>query len=110
MTSPNFLNEIQEYIERYVGPSAGEIILNAIIGGIAGYIGMKLARSSAAIIGTGLIVVEVISENGYIGFDRESTIEKCRRTFLEWFSLNEFYRRCGQRGFLGGMLIGISIG
>lgn len=109
MSSPNFLNEIQEYIEKYVGPSAGEIFLNAIVGGISGYIGMKLARSSAAIIGTGLIVLEVVSENGYLDFNRESTIQKCRKTFLEWFSLDEFYRRCAQRGFLGGMLIGISI-
>lgn len=109
MSSPNFLNEIQDYIEKFVGPSTGEIILNAMIGGIAGYIGMKLARSSAAIIGTGLIVVEIISENGYVGFNRESTMEKCRKTFLEWFSLDEFYRRCAQRGFLGGMLIGISL-
>ncbi len=110
MSSPNFLDEFQDYVEKYVGPSASEIILNAIIGGVAGYIGMKLARSSAAIIGTGLIIIEVVSENGMIGFDRESTIEKCRRTFLEWFSLDEFYRRCAQRGFLGGMLIGISFG
>lgn len=110
MSSPNFLDEIQDYIEMYVGRSAGEIIVNAIIGGAAGYIGMKLARSSAAIIGTGLIIVEVISENGFIAFNRESTMDKCRKTFLEWFSLDEIYRRCTQRGFLGGMLIGISIG
>lgn len=110
MTSPNFLDGIQEYIDRYVGPSAGEIILNAFVGGIAGYIGMKLARSSAAIIGTGLIIIEIISENGTIGFDRESTMVKCRNTFFEWFSLDEFYRRCAHRGFLGGMLIGLSIG
>ncbi|KAG4070071.1 hypothetical protein HA402_013731 [Bradysia odoriphaga] len=110
MTSPNFLDEIQEYIERYVGPSASEIVLNALIGGIAGYIGIKLARSSAAIIGTGLIIVEIISENGIIGFDRESTMDKCRRTFMDWFSLDEFYRRCAERGFLGGMLIGMSVG
>lgn len=109
MSSPNFLNEMQDYIEMYVGPSAGEIILNAIIGGISGYIGMKLARSSAAIVGTGLLIVEVISENGFIAFNREGTVDKCRKTFLEWFSLDEFYRRCAQRGFLGGMLIGISI-
>lgn len=110
METPNFLSEIQDYIEKYVGPSAGEIILNALIGGIAGLIGMKLARSSAAIIGTGFIIAELISENGYIGFDRDSTVAKCRKTFLEWFSLEEFYQRCGQRGFLGGMLIGISLG
>lgn len=110
MSSPNFLCELQDYIERYVDPSASEIVLNALIGGVAGYIGMKLARSSAAIIGCGLIIVEVISENGFIGFDRESTMEKIRKTFLEWFSLDEFYRRCAERGFLGGMLIGISLG
>lgn len=110
MTSQNYLTELQDYIERYVGPSAGEIILNALIGGVAGFVGMKLARSSAAIIGTGFIVVEVISESGLVAFDRESTMEKCRKTFLEWFSLDEFYKRCAQRGFLGGMLIGISLG
>lgn len=110
MTSTNFFDEIQVYIERYVGPSAREIVLNALIGSIAGYIGMKLARSSAAIIGTGLIIIEIISENGMIGFDRESTMNKCRKTFMDWFSLDEFYRRCAQRGFLGGMLIGMSVG
>lgn len=125
MTSPNFLTELQEYveliekyaspiqlqdyIERYIGPSGGEIILNAIIGGIAGYIGMKLLRSSAAIIGIVLIVVEVICENGLIGIDRVNAVEKCGVTVLEWF-LDAFYRRCVQHGFLGGMLIGIRLG
>lgn len=110
MSIQNYLNQIQDHIECYVGPSAGEIFVNAIIGGVAGYIGIKLARSSAVIVGTGLIVVEVISENGFIAFNREGTMDKCRKTFMEWFSLDEFYRRCAQRGFLGGMLIGISVG
>lgn len=109
MSFQNFLNEMQEHIELYVGASTGEIVLNSIIGGIAGYIAMKLAKSSAAIAGTCLLVIEVIGENGWVTFDRESTTEKIRKTFLEWFSLDEFYRRCAQRGFLGGMLIGMSI-
>lgn len=125
MSYPNFLTELQEFVELiekyvspsqlvdniqgYLGPTGGEIILNAIIGAIAGYIGMKLLRSSAAIIGIILIVVEVISENGLIGIDRISAVEKCTATVLEWF-LDAFYRRCAQHGFLGGMLIGIRLG
>ncbi|KAJ6645816.1 hypothetical protein Bhyg_01025 [Pseudolycoriella hygida] len=66
MSFPNFVDEFQNTIEKYAGPSSVEIVFNAIIGGIAGFIGMKLARSSASIFGTGLIIMEVISENGYM--------------------------------------------
>lgn len=70
---------------------------------------MKLARSSALIVGSGLIMIELISESGYMDFDRANTMERVRKTFSEWFSFDEFYRRVAQRGFLGGLLIGMSL-
>lgn len=101
------LNQIQKGAEQLVGASTAEILLNSLIGAGVGYLLMRFAKSSALIVGVGLIGVELVSENAAAVIDR-STLEKYSKTLLEFLTLDEVYRRCAGRGFLGGFMIGMT--
>lgn len=103
------LNKLQEFFEQFVGKATAEILFNSLIGAASGYIVMKFAKSSALVIGGGLIAIEFVGETiTNIPHDK-NVLEEFGKTLLECLSLDEIYRRFAGRGFVGGMLIGISL-
>lgn len=103
------LNKLQEFIGEFVGKATAEILFNSLIGAAAGYALMKFAKSSALVVGGGLIVAELVGETiSNIPHDK-STLEKYGKTLLEWSLLADIYRRFAGHGFVGGMLIGMSL-
>lgn len=104
-----FLNQIQNGMEKLVGQATAEICLNSLLGVATGYLLMMFAKSSALIVGAGLLAVEIVSENSSVLVQHGSTFEKYLKMLLEVLTLDEIYRRCAARGFLGGMLIGMSV-
>ncbi len=103
------LNPIQNGLAKLVGQSTAEICLNAALGIGGGYLAMQFAKSSALLAGVSLLVVEMISENSAFIVEHGGTIEKYVKIFLELLTLDEIYRRCAARGFLGGVLVGITL-
>lgn len=103
------LDPIQNCLETIVSKSTAEICLNSLLGVAAGYLFMRFAKSSALIAGATLLAVELVSENSSVLVDNGSTFEKYLQMFLQSFAIDEIYRRCAARGFLGGVLIGMSL-
>lgn len=102
------INQIQNVMEAIVGKSSAEICLNGLIGCGAGFLMMRFAKSSALTAGVAIIAVEVVCENSSFVVDNGSTFQKYFHMLLESLTLVEIYRRCAARGFLGGMLIGMT--
>lgn len=102
------INQIQNGVEAIVGKSSAEICLNGLIGFGAGFLLMRFARSSALIAGSAIIAVEVVCENCSFVVDNGGSFQKYFKTLLELLTLDEIYRRCAARGFLGGLLIGMT--
>lgn len=103
------LYQIQNCLEKAVGQSIAEICLNSFIGAAAGYLLMRFAKSSALIAGAVLLAVEVVSESASVLVEHGSSFEQYFKMLLEFLTLDEIYRRCAARGFLGGLLIGMSL-
>lgn len=103
------LNQIQRCMEKLVGKSTAEIGLNALLGMGAGYLMMRFAKSSALIVGIGLLVIELVTETTPLAIFDDSTLRKYFKLLLEVLTLDEVYRRCAARGFVGGMLIGFML-
>lgn len=103
------LNQIQNYLEKCVGFSISEISINAAIGIGSGYLLMRFAKSSAFVAGAVLLGVEVVGEHSSVLLERGCTIEENIKTILGLFTLDEVYRRCAARGFVGGLLIGMTL-
>lgn len=92
-----------------MGKSTAEICLNSLIGVAAGYLLMRFAKSSALIVGVGILAVELVGENSYAVVEHGGTIEKYFKMILESLTLDEVYRRIAARGFVAGMLIGMTL-
>lgn len=103
------VNQLQKGLENIVGKSTAEICINSMLGIGAGYLIMTFAKSSALIIGASLLVIELVSENTAISHLDASTLKKCFKKCLELLTLDEVYRRCAARGFVGGLLIGFML-
>lgn len=103
------IHQIQNTLEKCVGHSIAEISINASIGIGAGYLLMRFAKSSAFLAGTILLGIEVVGEHSSIMLESGGKAEENIKIILGLFTLDEVYRRCAARGFVGGFLIGMTM-
>lgn len=103
-------DNIREEIVKYISPESYEILVNTCIGAITGYCAMRMAKSSAFIIGIALSILEIWCEKSWMDYTNWNDIyqyceSKCRGS---GDNLHQLFLIPRNKGFIGGLLIGAS--
>lgn len=103
-------DNIREEIIKHIGPEPYEILCNTCCGAITGYFVMRLAKSTAFIIGIALSIIEIWCENSWLDQTNWNDIfqyceSQCRGSGE---NLQQLLLIPRNKGFLGGVLIGAS--
>lgn len=106
------MSQIQSFdtaVTDLLGQNIRNIFVNALTGAGIGWLTMRYAKSIAIIMGLSIICVQLLHEYDILTIDWSYYIDEARvpiRRLLESCSLYNIWR---EHGFIGGMLIGISL-
>lgn len=92
-----------------LGENVRNILFHALAGATVGCITMKFAKSIAIIAGLSVISIQLLHEYDILTIDWSYCLDEVGgpiRKMLESFSLYNIWQ---EHGFIGGLLIGISI-
>lgn len=92
-----------------LGQNVRNIMVNALTGAGIGWFAMRFAKSLAIIVGLSVISFQLLNEYEILTIDWSHIIDEARvpiRKLLESCSLYNIWR---ENGFVGGLLIGISL-
>lgn len=103
------VHSLDAAVSELLGQNVRNILVNALTGAGIGWFSMKFAKSLAIIVGLSVISAQLLHEYDILTIDWSYYIDEARapiRTLLEKFSLYNIWR---EHGFIGGLLIGISL-